>query len=326
MTVPSTRSLAKDFYKLRKNIHSFSNGEARITSFDDELTSFEVELNIKDGYYQDGLFLFEVKLTKDYPVQAPEASFKSQIFHPNVGDGFDESLVCLNLLDEDWKETNDLEDVVQGMLFLVKNPAVDDALNPCISFDGLGEFEEYMEVFTKQVRQSLEGGEVEGIVFQRNPGLVQKEKEKSKISNVVKSQNGSDTTNSTNELEASEMALNDNMPFSIFETTMNIFWKDELHRYGLYWIYWIYRNPTECSNPGKQVHSRRGYPKWLTKLANLMFGDARRKKSVSFFSKRLKMLQRFPLISRTLSCCRYTRKVHNHRELCRPLEDFRTFA
>ncbi|XP_028408524.1 NEDD8-conjugating enzyme UBC12-like [Dendronephthya gigantea] len=305
MTVPSTRSPVKDFYRLQKNIHSFSNGEARITSFDDELTSFEVELNIKDGYYHDGLFVFEVRLANDYPIKVPEVSFKSQIFHPNIGDGYDESVVCLNLLEEDWQETNDLEDIVQGMLFLVKNPALDDALNPCISYDadGPGELEEYMEVFTKQVRQSLEGGEVEGIVFQRNPGLVQKDNEKSRVSNVVNTQNKSKTTNSTMELESSErpaLGLGDNMhlPVSIFQTVINMSLKDELYRYGLYWIY---RNFTKCPNHGKQVHSRgQGCPKWLTKLANSLFGRARRTENMSFFSKRLKMFQRFPVTSRTL--------------------------
>ena len=174
----TARSVAKDFYKLQKNIASFSNGEARILSFDDELTKFEVELNIKDGLYKDGIFVFEVTL-EEYPDAAPTVWFDSPIFHPNIGDGdgFDDHReICFSLLNEHW-HGNDLEDVVHGVLFLVKNPNQDDAMNQYISSDE--------EDFATLVRQSLEGGEVGGVVFDRNSGLVQKDKlvEQSEIPN-----------------------------------------------------------------------------------------------------------------------------------------------
>lgn len=165
----STRSLAKDFHRLQKNIASFSNSEARIVDFTDDLTRFDVELTIKDGYYKDALFLVQVS-PENYPHQAPDVKFMTEIFHPNIDDGYDAETVCLNLLDE-WLESNDLEDIVHGLLFLVKNPNFHDPLNPLFGFEYSTEGEDYIVNFASNVRKALEGGEVEGVTFKRNPGL-----------------------------------------------------------------------------------------------------------------------------------------------------------
>lgn len=184
----SNRSKMRDFNKLQRTIHSFSNGEAKILSFDDELTKFEVELNIKDGLYKDGIFTFEVEFVDNYPIHSPSVRFTSQILHPNIGDGYDNGVVCLNLLSDDW-HANDLEDVVQGMLFLVKNPSLDDALNPLFcdieevsiipNDERLDECKPDVNctrTFSELVRRSLEGMEIEGVKFRRNPGLLLKDK------------------------------------------------------------------------------------------------------------------------------------------------------
>ena len=296
----TTRSVAKDFYKLQKHIYSFSNGEARVVSFDDELTKFEVELNIKDGYYKEGIFTFEVRLTENYPVEPPTVSFKSQIFHPNIGDGYEDSgMVCLNLLEEDWQATNDFEDVAQGMLFLVKNPALDDALNPLfsdLSDDDVDD--ECMESFAKLVRQSLEGGEVEGIVFKRNPGLVQKDKILEESNPPEIAQGKSETAYSRIDCANPALALSEKFHFPICETAMNICSKDELYRCGLFWVY---NNFTNFSTNGKAVCRRAGCPKWLAKLAVLMFDRTTSKKeNVNILSRKLRTFQRFPFFNRTL--------------------------
>ncbi|XP_046859707.1 nedd8-conjugating enzyme UbcE2M-like [Xenia sp. Carnegie-2017] len=173
----SNRSKMRDFNKLQRTIHSFSNGEAKILSFDDELTKFEVELNIKDGLYKDGIFTFEVEFVDNYPIHSPSVRFTSQILHPNIGDGYDSGVVCLNLLSDDW-HANDLEDVVQGMLFLVKNPSLDDALNPLfcdIEETNINRMLIVLEHFPN-LYDDLEGMEIEGVKFRRNPGLLLKDK------------------------------------------------------------------------------------------------------------------------------------------------------
>ena len=301
----TTRTLAKDFHKLQKNITSFSNGEARVASFDDELTSFEVELNIKDGFYKDGIFTFGVNVTAHYPEKPPAVTFKSPIFHPNIGDGYDNEIVCLNLLSEDWQMNNDLEDVVQGMLFLVKNPALDDALNPlfCELDD---EFDESLANFAGLVRQSLEGGIVEGVVFERNPGLGEEDKMPEEVPEEKNNHclggigpATPETTKSTIDNKSLALVVSENSPFPVPGTVMMFSSKDDLYRCGLYWVY---NNFLKFSDNGEMVCHIVGCPKWLAKLAALMFGGpTKRTKNTNIFLRNLRTFQMFPYFNRTLT-------------------------
>ena len=121
--------VAKDFHKLLRNVDSFSGGQAKITDFEDDLGEFVVEIIPNDGVYQHGKFRFKI-LPKNYPGMAPEVHCQTKIYHPNIDlvedeeDETDERLtgdVCLNLFDE-WTASNDLQDCVQGLLFLMYNP------------------------------------------------------------------------------------------------------------------------------------------------------------------------------------------------------------
>lgn len=165
------RAPTKEFHRLQKNIASFTNNEAKVVDFSDDLSDFQfdVEFKISDGFYRDAVFAVRIALGEDYPYVAPDVTFISEILHPNIGDGFDDAgAVCFNLLD-DWLPSNDLEDVVHGLLFLIKNPNFSDPLNPIFV---RGEpSADSAENFVRNVRKALEGGEVEGTIFKRNPGL-----------------------------------------------------------------------------------------------------------------------------------------------------------
>ena len=152
-------SLAKDFHKLMKSIASFSDNQAEVCHYEENLQAFQVEIIPNDGVYCGGRFKFQVNL-EDYPYAAPSVTCETRIYHPNIDHGSGE--VCLNLFEE-WNATNSLEDCVQGLLFLLYNPNLEDPLS--VLFDS--ESENYDE-FTKNVWLSLQGGEVEGFGFERN--------------------------------------------------------------------------------------------------------------------------------------------------------------
>lgn len=152
-------SLAKDFHRLMKGIASFSNNQAKVCHFEENLEAFTVEIVPNDGVYCGGKFMFVVN-PEDYPKSAPSVTCETRIYHPNIDHGSGD--VCLNLLEE-WTEIYSLEDCVQGLLFLLYNPNLEDPLSAlfdpdCYSFD----------TFAENVRLSLEGGEVEGFAFERN--------------------------------------------------------------------------------------------------------------------------------------------------------------
>lgn len=151
--------LAKDFHKLMKSIASFSNNQANVAHYEENLDAIRVEIVPNDGLYYGGKFEFEIKAI-DYPKAAPNVSCITQIYHPNIDD---QGEICLNLFSE-WAETNTLEDCVQGLLFLLYNPNLEDPLNPL--FDP--EYDTDFEVFAENVRLSLLGGSIEGCDFERN--------------------------------------------------------------------------------------------------------------------------------------------------------------
>jgi len=151
--------LAKDFHKLMKNIASFSNNQANVAQYEENLDEFKVEITPNDGLYCGGKFEFEIRV-QDYPQKAPNVTCSTQIYHPNIDDNGE---ICLNLFSE-WAETNTLEDCIQGLLFLLYNPNLEDPLSPW--FDP--QFDTDLEDFAENVRLSLEGGIVEGNQFERN--------------------------------------------------------------------------------------------------------------------------------------------------------------
>ena len=158
-------TLAKDFHKLMKNIASFSSKQAEICHYEENLESFKVEIVPNDGLYCGGKFDFEVTL-QNYPKDAPNVTCVTQIYHPNIDENGE---ICLNLFNE-WVETNNLEDCVQGLLFLLYNPNLEDPLSPLFDPEQDNDY----DTFAQNVRQSLEGGVVEGLSFDRN--LVEEDK------------------------------------------------------------------------------------------------------------------------------------------------------
>lgn len=176
----TNRSFAKDFHNLLRNISSISGGQACISDWDDEdVSKFDVEISPSDGLYKGGKFKFQFELYVDsYPESTPKIICKTPIYHPNIDtidDSFDDTNVCVSLLD-DWSEDNSIDDCVQALLFLFYNPNLEDPLCPIICP------ETTEDEFGQNVKISLEGGDVEGVSFERNYGypcieneIVQKE-------------------------------------------------------------------------------------------------------------------------------------------------------
>lgn len=161
-----TALLLKHYRDLARNIESFSDGQAKLkerTGDDDcSLDVISVTLAPKTGLYRGGMFDFELDVSTEYPACPPVVHCMTQIYHPNIDFSDESGEVCLNLLDELWTSNMTLEDVVQGLLFLLQNPNIEDPLN-CM-FTGSEDEEE----FQQNVRRSLKGEEVDGVPFERN--------------------------------------------------------------------------------------------------------------------------------------------------------------
>lgn len=92
----------------------------------DDLMNFKVTLSPDEGIYGGGKFVFDVKVPKTYPHDAPKVICETTVFHPNIDM---EGHVCLNILREDWKPVLTIQNVIIGLQFLMLEPNADDPLN-----------------------------------------------------------------------------------------------------------------------------------------------------------------------------------------------------
>lgn len=112
--------------KLEKGVSiDFYNGK-------EDLLNFKVVIKPCDGIYSDGTFVFDFKVAKSYPHDAPKVLCETTVFHPNIDM---EGHVCLNILREDWKPVLTIGNIIMGLQFLMPEPNADDPLNKevCLS-------------------------------------------------------------------------------------------------------------------------------------------------------------------------------------------------
>ena len=101
-------------------------------------------------------------MTSKYPYEPPNILCLTPIFHPNIDYyNFDEcdTNICLDLFDEFWNSKFDLRYCVYGLVFLLKEPNLNEPLSPW--FDGEMDYNEYQ----KKVKETMRGAVIENIVF-----------------------------------------------------------------------------------------------------------------------------------------------------------------
>eukprot|EP01059_Diplonema_ambulator_P001785 TRINITY_DN11512_c0_g1_i1.p1 TRINITY_DN11512_c0_g1~~TRINITY_DN11512_c0_g1_i1.p1 ORF type:complete len:180 (+),score=61.78 TRINITY_DN11512_c0_g1_i1:66-605(+) len=85
----------------------------------------------KEGYYEGGVFRFNVSVPHDYPHTPPKVTYdlssdQNKIFHPNIDE---DGKVCLNILRAEWRPVLTIKAVIFGMELLFSEPNPDDPLN-----------------------------------------------------------------------------------------------------------------------------------------------------------------------------------------------------
>ncbi|KAI1134019.1 ubiquitin-conjugating enzyme [Hypoxylon sp. FL0543] len=83
--------------------------------------------------YAGGLFSLSVVLPQDYPFKAPQVTFDTRIYHPNVTND-SAGAICLGMLKpENWKPASRLSAVLHAVRQLLIEPNPDDPLEPRIA-------------------------------------------------------------------------------------------------------------------------------------------------------------------------------------------------
>lgn len=158
------QSTPKDLKKQKRHLKELiqyvdlvSDNQGKV-SIDDEqdYRFFSLTITPKEGPYRNAGIDFGFKLKTSYPNTAPKIKCLNTIYHPNIDDEGD---ICLSILNEWCPETHDLLDCLQGLLFILYNPNLEDPLSPFFAPD------ENEAEFLDTVRMTLAGGVFNGIQF-----------------------------------------------------------------------------------------------------------------------------------------------------------------
>lgn len=125
-----------------------------------DLLNFTLSITPDEGMYRNGRFVFTFAINPNYPHEPPKVKCTQKIYHPNVDL---EGNVCLNILREDWKPVLNLNSVMVGLQYLFLEPNADDPLNK----EAAEELRRDRSRFARDVLNSMRGGSVNGITFDR---------------------------------------------------------------------------------------------------------------------------------------------------------------
>lgn len=102
--------------------------------------------------YEKGTFGVKIKLPAEYPFKAPEVTFHTRIYHPNVTNDA-EGQICMPLLkSENWKPASKLAQVLVALRQLLAEPNPDDPLEDNIA----QQFRDSPAEFQKQAKEYVE--------------------------------------------------------------------------------------------------------------------------------------------------------------------------
>jgi len=161
-TGPKKKKVTAAQLRVQKDLSELSLGSTMKTDFPnpDDILNFTLTIEPDEGMYKGGSFKFTFAISSNYPHDPPKVKCTQKIYHPNIDlDGN----VCLNILREAWKSVLNLNAVVVGMQFLFLEPNASDPLNKVV----VECYGDHRENFRRNVKTSMTGGSVKGIVYDR---------------------------------------------------------------------------------------------------------------------------------------------------------------
>ena len=96
---------------------------------EDDIYHWEATIDGPDDTdYNEGIFIVDIQIPKEYPFKPPICRFKTKIFHPNINQNTGE--ICINILDMDnWNPSLTISNILMSIMVLLYSPNFDSPLN-----------------------------------------------------------------------------------------------------------------------------------------------------------------------------------------------------
>jgi len=108
-------------------------------------------LGPENSPYRDGVFQLKIAVPTDYPFRAPEVTFQTKVYHPNVKK--DTGQICADILKEQWKPTLSIRWILEILRSMLESPTIDSPLEADIAAqlkDNPAEFNKTAAEWTKK--------------------------------------------------------------------------------------------------------------------------------------------------------------------------------
>ena len=80
-----------------------------------------------DTPYENGTFELDIKVQNTYPINPPEITFLTKVFHPNIH--YTSGEICLDILKKEWSPAWTLEAACRAIIALLAQPDAESPLN-----------------------------------------------------------------------------------------------------------------------------------------------------------------------------------------------------
>merc|ERR1719474_625820 len=126
------KRLTKELAKIQRSKLDF----ALVTPVEEKRNDNKITWNCilkgpKDSPYEKGRFTFEMEFPEGYPMKAPEITFKTKIYHPQIETKTGK--LCPNILSADWAPTLNVLYVLEKVHNILAEPTVKDPVEEDIA-------------------------------------------------------------------------------------------------------------------------------------------------------------------------------------------------